>query len=439
MKHTRILSAALAAALLFSLTACQKKNPGDSSEPFTAGVAVQVQEVVADTISTGNSVSGRVVTNGQESVFVSANVRCTAVFVEAGDDIRAGEPICALDMADTLSSLETATDSYNNSQKSYQDQAALFDTQIALAEKSLSDTMNSYQEQESLFDAQIALAEKNLSDLEALMEVGAAAQIEIDQAKLNLQSLQVSKSSTLTQLESGIESAQSNIQSLRVSRFSTLSQLETGIQNAQSSIDQLRTVMKNVDARGNVIAPISGTILSLNAAENSFVGPTAPVAVIDGVDQMEISVSVSEALIPKLALRDEVDIQISALELSTLGTIREIEASPNPQTKLYNVTIGMNEPAEGLRVGMFAEVTFRTDVSDNAIVIPTEAILTSNEERYVYVVENGAARYVPVTVGLAGNGVTEITQGLSAGDLLVTVGQAYLTDGAAVRIVSGEG
>ena len=44
-----------------------------------------------------------------------------------------------------------------------------------------------------------------------------------------------------------------------------------------------------------------------------------------------------------------------------------------------------------------------------------------------------------MTTGLTGNGVTEIASGLAAGDQLVVVGQAYVTDGAAVRIVSGEG
>ena len=42
-----------------------------------------------------------------------------------------------------------------------------------------------------------------------------------------------------------------------------------------------------------------------------------------------------------------------------------------------------------------------------------------------------------VTAGLTGNGVTEILTGLTAGQQLVTVGQAYLNDGDPVRIVSG--
>ena len=46
---------------------------------------------------------------------------------------------------------------------------------------------------------------------------------------------------------------------------------------------------------------------------------------------------------------------------------------------------------------------------------------------------------MPVQTGLTGSGVTEVTEGLEDGQQLVIVGQEYLTDGDAVRIVSGEG
>ena len=199
-----------------------------------------------------------------------------------------------------------------------------------------------------------------------------------------------------------------------------------------------------MDSPGNVITPVSGTVIALNAAEGSYVGPTAPVAVIEGVDQLEVAVSVSEALVPKLAEGDEVDITITALDRTLVGAIRKIEATANMQTKLYSVNISILEDVEGLMSGMFADVSFRTDTSTDTIIIPTEAILTSNGQQYVFVVddlagEGGAARYAAITTGLTGNGVTEVTSGLEGGELLVTVGQAYLSDGDAVRVISGEG
>ena len=394
MKQKPIRLIALAAAAALSLTACQSGEESPQGTETGAGVAVQVQEVRADTISTENKVSGRVVTDGQESVFVAAQAQCTALYVEVGDSVRAGQALCTLDMASTISSYNAANISYSSAVQSYQDQAAILDRQVALAEK-------------------------NVSDVKALFEIGAASQLEIDQAELSLQSAQAQRTSALAQLEAGMQSYKSNV-------------------------EQLSAVLENVDGRGNVIAPISGTILSLNAAEGSYVTPSMPVAVIDSVDRLEVSVSVSEALVPKLAVGDEVDVAVSALDVQLVGSIKKIESSANMQTKLYNVAISIQEDVAGLMSGMFADVSFRTNTSVDAIVIPTESILTSNGTQYVFVVDNisggsGTARYAAVETGLTGNGVTEVTSGLEGGDLLVVVGQAYLSDGDAVRIVSGEG
>lgn len=391
MARKQIVSLALAAALAVSLTACGSSSDTstDTSGQTAAGVAVQVQEVTSDDIATENKVSGKIAADNETSIFVVSSVKCTAVYVEAGDTVQAGQKICTLDLDSTLSSYNAANISYDSAAQSYQDQKAILDKQVQLAQT-------------------------NLDNLKALFEIGAASQLEIDQAELSLQ-----------QAEAG--------------RTSTLAQLEAGMQSAKSNVEQLSTLLEDVDSRGNVIAPTAGTLVSLNAVENAFVSPSMPVAVIDGPEQMKVSVSVSEALVPKLAIGDEAEVTVSAIDTTFTAQIRAVEQTANAQTKLYTVTLSVPADVSGLLSGMFADVTFRTDASENAVVVPTEAILTSGTEQHVFVVEEGVAKQVPVTTGLTGNGVTEITSGLQPGQQLVTVGQAYLSDGDPVRVVSGEG
>ena len=198
--------------------------------------------------------------------------------------------------------------------------------------------------------------------------------------------------------------------------------------------------MENLDSKGNVIAPVDGTLVSLTAAEGGYVSSSMPVAVIDGAKQMKVTVSVSETLVPKLAMGDEADVTVAAAEQTFAGTIRAVEKTANMQTKLYNVTLSVPAEVGGLMSGMFADVTFRTDTAENAVVVPTEAILTSAGQQFVFVVDgDNTARRVDVTAGMAGSGVTQILTGLTGGEQLVTVGQTYLADGDPVRVVSGEG
>lgn len=380
------ISGLLAASMLLTLAGCGKTE--ETEDPTPAGVAVQVEEVVADSIATDNKVSGKISADNESTIMVAVTAKCTAVYAEAGDTVNAGDIICTLDMDSTLSSAAAADISYQS-------------------------TVQSYNDQKAILDKQVSMAADNVANTKALFEIGAASQLEVDQAELNYQNAVAG-------------------------RNSALSQLEAGMQSAKSSVEQLNTALENVDGNGNVIAPITGTLVTMNAVENSFVSNSMPLAVIDGVDQMKVTVSVSEALVPKLNIGDEADVTVSAAGQSFTATIRSVEQAANAQTKLYNVTLTVPSTVGGLLNGMFADVTFHTNRSDNTIVVPTEAILTSGDTQYVFVVENDTARYAEVTTGLTGSGVTEITSGLTVGDQLVTVGQSYLNDGDAVRVVSGE-
>ena len=390
MNWKRFLSLTVAGAMALAMTGCQSKEEDSSQQDDAAvGVAVQVQQVELSSIATDNNVSGKVAADSQTSIMVAAAAKCTAVYVEAGDEVKAGDKICTLDLASTIAAYNAAKITYDS-------------------------TVNSYADQKAVLDKQIALYEKNLKDTKALFDIGAASQAEIDQAELTLMGAKNQRETALSQLEAGMQSYKSNVQ-------------------------QLDQVLQDVDSKGNVIAPVSGTLVSLSATENGYVSASMPVAVINGAEQMKITVSVSEALVPKLAIGDQADVVVSAAGAQFSGTVRSVEKAANMQTQLYTVTLSVPAEVSGLLSGMFAEVTFHTDSADNVITVPSQAILTSGETRYVFVVEDGTAKYVEVTLGMMGSGVTEVTSGLTAGQQLVTVGQSYLSDGDPVRLVSGEG
>ena len=387
MKYQKLFAGLLAAAMTLALTACGSKEPEEET-PAAEGIAVQVQTVTANTISTENKVSGQVSADNASTILIASAAKCTAVYKNAGDQVQAGEKICTLDLGSTLSGYNAARISY---------QAAV----------------QSYQDQKSILDKQVSMAQDNVNNTKALFEIGAASQLEVDQAELNYENAVAG-------------------------RNSALSQLEAGIQNTKSGVEQLDTALDNVDANGNVLAPQSGTLVTMNAVEGSYISNSMPLVVIDGADQMKVTASVSEALVPKLTVGDKAEVSVSAADATFTATIRSVERAASMQTKLYTVVLTVPADVGGLMSGMFADVTFRTDTAENTIVVPTEAILTSNHVQYVFVVEDGAAKYVEVTTGLTGSGVTEVTSGLTEGEQLVTVGQAYLSDGDPVRVVSGE-
>ena len=379
----KTISLALAIVLALSLAGCKKEEPVTAP----AGVAVQVQTVEAQNIAAENTVSGQVTAGSETSVYVTSAAKCTAVYVQAGDEVKAGDVICSLDMEGSLAQYRAAEIGYQSA-------------------------ASSYASQKDILDRQVALYEKTWNDTKALFDIGAASQIEVDQMELQYLST-------------------------KAQRDSTLAQLEAGMQSARSSYEQLALAMENIDSHGNVIAPVDGVLASFTAGEGGMVSPNYAVAVIDGAEQMKVTVMVSEALVPKLAIGDTVTVSVSAADALFDGTIRSVEKTANQMTKLYTVTVTVPPEVSGLLSGMFADVTFHTAVSESAVVVPSEAVLTSNDRQYVFIVENGAAKRVDIETGLTGGGMTEVMSGLDAGAQLVTVGQQYLSDGDAVRIVEG--
>lgn len=387
MKYQRVLAAALAVIMALALTACGGEQSVEE-EP-AAGVAVQVKTVTAGSIATENKVSGQISADNESVILIASPAKCTAVYKNAGDLVEAGDVLCTLDLGSTLSSYNAARISYQAAVQSYQDQKAILDKQVALASD-------------------------NVANTKALFEIGAASQLEVDQAELNYQNAVAG-------------------------RNSALAQLEAGMQNAKSGVEQMDTALENVDPNGNVLAPQSGTLVTMNATEGSYISNSMPLIVIDGAEQMKVTASVSETLVPKISAGDSADVTVSAAGQKFTAVVRSVERAANMQTKLYNVVLTVPADVTGLLSGMFADVTFHTDVAEQTIVVPTEAIRTSNGVQYVYVVEEDTAKYIEVTTGLVGSGVTEVTTGLTEGQQLVVVGQAYLADGDSVRVVGQEG
>ena len=112
MSYHRIPILALAGILTLSLTGCVQEETSDYVAP--SGVAVQTQNVERNTVSNTNKVSGKVVADNETSVYVPTNALCTAVYVEQGDEIKAGDKICHLDLNSTLASQVAANVSYNS-------------------------------------------------------------------------------------------------------------------------------------------------------------------------------------------------------------------------------------------------------------------------------------------------------------------------------------
>lgn len=122
--------------------------------------------------------------------------------------------------------------------------------------------------------------------------------------------------------------------------------------------------------------------------------------------------------------------------------IVSLPAAANQQTNLYDVSVSVPDGTEPA-IGAFATVIFYTDRRENTLSVPTECVLTGNDnERYLFTGrrerhdQQSASRLKPV---LSARPTPRSPSGLNEGDGVVVKGQSYLSDGSAVRVVTSDG
>lgn len=388
------------------LSGCGEKTV--NTDNTIKGTAVEVEDIKLSEIAVSNRINGRVVSENEVSIYSPISGEVKSVNVKVGDEVTPDKILFTVDNASLMRSYEALEADYNRTKD-------LLDKQIALAEKSLEDTKTIYNEQ-------VRQAKRNAENMRVLFEADAITTLDLDNAEFALKQAEIGA-------ESAIKQAEITLASTKNSAESTLTSMKNGMSDSWDVID--KTYGKST---------ISGTVTAVNIKKGAFTSPQIASVVVANNKKQQVAVSVSETLKPYINVGDEVEVLISAISNEPLkGVIDSVAPSPNNMTSLYDVNINLETEKLPTSLGMFAEVTFKTNKKENAISVPTQAILTDGETKYVYITEDGVtSKKIIVETGIVGNTNTEIISGLKEGDRLIVKGQTYLSDTANIRIVGEE-
>ncbi len=188
-------------------------------------------------------------------------------------------------------------------------------------------------------------------------------------------------------------------------------------------------------------APISGRTGSLIVNEGNLVKANADTAMvtINQVQPIYVSFSVPEKNFP------EIKKQFSSGELSVdaapegdqpvEGVVTFIDNAVDVATGTIKLKATFNNKDHRLWPGQFVTVVMTLSRIPNAIVLPSQAILTGQSGQYVYVVKpDMTVEARPVDTGIAYGGETVISRGLDTGEEVVTDGQMLLVPGTTVEL-----
>ena len=149
---------------------------------------------------------------------------------------------------------------------------------------------------------------------------------------------------------------------------------------------------------------------------------------------IRVYVPTSDAIKLKENMKAEVTTEVLKGNLFA-GNLKLINPRIDVQTGTVKVTIEVYDDTLHLRPGMFVEVRIIIGQKENALVIPRKAILYKQNKTYAFVLNGDRVIQREIVLGLTEEDDAEVSQGLSEGDTIVTVGVDGLKDGQRVDVV----
>ncbi len=332
--------------------------------------------------------------------------------------------------------VESANAAVNNAQIGVDQAQEASDNAHALFEVGAAAEQDVTKADQALEQAKTALesARRGVVDAESAQANAQAAVTQAQSSVADAEAGVVNANKTVEDARAGVTSAQRGVSSAQATAAQARAQQTASLAQIQASIDQI-----NAQAElGTVKAPCAGTVTAVNIKRGSVASSAQPAVVIAEGGDVEVKVSVAEDVFTNIRAGDEASVSISSVSEEPLtGRVGTLPVSANAQTSLYDVTVDIPSSSTKPQIGAFATVTFYTDRREDTIAIPTEAILTGdNDEKFIFVADGDTAARIVVETGLVNDTDTEIVSGLNEGDLVVVKGQSYLSDGALIRIVN---
>ncbi|MBK8652760.1 MAG: efflux RND transporter periplasmic adaptor subunit [Haliscomenobacter sp.] len=403
------------------------------------GEKVSAEKVERRDIRETVSASGKVFPETEVKISSDVSGEVVELYVQEGDSVVAGQILAKIDPDAYQSQVERGVASVNSAK-----------AQVANS-KSQVENLRAQREQ---IVAQLDNSREIHKRNEKLYKDGVISIADFQASLSSLKSLEANLRSSDASIKSAQESA-------RGAQFS--------VESAEAGLRELRTSLR----RTTIYAPTNGIISKLNIEQGERVVGTIQMAGTEmmrlaNLNNMEVRVDVSENDIPRVALNDEVDIEVDAYlgrkfkgrvtQIANSSSNSAVAALTSDQITNFEVRIAIDPGSYTdlvkagkrypFRPGMSASVEVYTESRTNVLSVPIQAVTTREKEgksgtRFVRA-ENGdseveeekiidnlrevvfvamkgdTARMAEVQTGIQDNNFIEIISGLKEGDQIIS-------------------
>jgi len=264
-------------------------------------------------------------------------------------------------------------------------------------------------------------AQKRMERAKTLVEKKASAEEELSEKMSEFRVAQAEYDNQVLVAKAGIAAIQVKNEALSIAK-----------QQLQDTI--LRVPQPSLPVPG-LENGASYAITSRTVAEGSYIKGGADVFKIVIESPLKFRGRVPERKSSEVKLGQKAEVYTAAYPRSFPGEVTRINPSIDPQTRTFEVEILVPNTQSELKPGGFAKTAILTEVDDRTPTVPLEAPVQVAGVTKIFLVEDGQAKEVQVTLGVQGSDWVEVaTPKLPANAQVVTSGQTAIADRSAVAV-----
>jgi membrane fusion protein (multidrug efflux system) len=208
-----------------------------------------------------------------------------------------------------------------------------------------------------------------------------------------------------------------------------LERAEATARSAEASYDLLRIRLDRTLVR----APFAGVVGRRLVSLGDFVNNSTRLTTLQTISPQRVAFNVPERYAERLNRGQRVSFRVAALSNKVFeGTVDFVDPAVQLPGRTILVKALVPNPRRELSPGMFVELELATEIRQEAVVVPEDAVVSMPGATFVWAVKDGKAERRDVRLGVRSPGFVEVRQGVTAGEQVVVGGQERLAPGAPV-------
>lgn len=205
---------------------------------------------------------------------------------------------------------------------------------------------------------------------------------------------------------------------------------QLNVENLKADIEATQIAIAKTEIR----APYTGRLGLRYISLGSYLSPNDIVTNIRQVDRLKLEFAIPEKYAKSIAPGGKVNFRVDGGQASHQATVIATENSVDVTTRTLMVRALVAEGHRELVPGIFAKVNLQLGQSDEALMIPTQAVIPQARGKQVIVYTKDSVLFTEVETGIRDSAYVQITNGLQAGDTVIINGLMAIRPTSTVRL-----